>query len=79
MLYFHTDARRIMTEIPDADESMMTRESLAAMLAANPTYQAALLASESESWDGPGAEASAVIEAANERRRENCESPEDDD
>jgi len=42
---------------------------LAARLAANPAYQSALLDAESESWDGPGVEASAVIEAASERLR----------
>ncbi len=35
----------------------LSREDLAAKLAVNPVYQAALLASESESWDGPGVEA----------------------
>jgi hypothetical protein len=42
---------------------------LTAKLNANPEYQSALLDSESDSWDEPGVEGSAMIEAANERRR----------
>jgi len=42
---------------------------ITAKLNANPQYQSALQDAESESWDDPGVEASAMIEAANERRR----------
>jgi len=42
---------------------------ITAKLNANPQYQSALQDAESESWDEPGVEASAMIEAANERRR----------
>lgn len=54
---------------PDRQDGELTRESLAAKLAANPAFLAALLDAESESWDGPGIEASAMIEAANGRRQ----------
>ena len=47
----------------------LTREILAAKLDVNPQYQSALLDAESESWDEPGIDGSAMIEAANERRR----------
>lgn len=42
---------------------------LAAKLRANPQYQSALQDAESESWDEPGIDGTAMIEAANERRR----------
>lgn len=43
--------------------------ALTAMLAVNPEYQSALRDAEAESWDGPGIDAAAMIEAASERRR----------
>jgi hypothetical protein len=49
--------------------SRLTREILTAKLNVNPEYQAALLDAESESWDEPGTDVRAMIEAANERRR----------
>lgn len=55
-------------EPADLAGETVTGEILAAMLAANPAYQAALLAAETEPWDGPGIEASAMIEAAGKRR-----------
>ncbi len=42
---------------------------ITAKLSVNPQYQSALRDAESESWDGPGTDARAMIEAANERRR----------
>jgi hypothetical protein len=42
---------------------------LEAKLDANPEYQSALRDAESESWDGPGIGAEAMIDAATERRR----------
>lgn len=46
---------------------------LEAQPAESPGYRSALEAADSESWDGPGVDAEAMIEAANERRR-GCES-----
>ena len=48
---------------------------VAAKLSASPEYQAALLDAESESWDGPGIDGSAMIEAADERRRAPADDP----
>jgi hypothetical protein len=45
-----------------------TAEAVTARLHANPGYQAALADAETESWDGPGIDATAMIEAAGERR-----------
>jgi hypothetical protein len=42
---------------------------IAAKLSVNPQYQSALRDAESESWDEPGTDVRAMIEAANERRR----------
>lgn len=42
---------------------------ITAKLSVNPQYQSALRDAESESWDEPGIDGSAMIEAANERRR----------
>lgn len=42
---------------------------IAAKLSVNPQYQSALRDAESESWDEPGTDVTAMIEAANERRR----------
>ena len=50
---------------PDQDA-----EALAAKLAANPDYQAALQDAEAESWDGPGTDGREMIDAATERRRQ---------
>lgn len=54
-------------------QGLLAREgalaSFTAKLDANPGYQAALLDAESESWDGPGTDGSAMIEAADERRQ----------
>jgi hypothetical protein len=52
---------------PDVDEP--AAEDLAAKLDVNPQYQSALRDAESESWDEPGTDVTAMIEAANERRR----------
>jgi hypothetical protein len=38
-------------------------------LSVNLQYQSALAAAESESWDDPGIDVAAMIEAANERRQ----------
>ncbi len=42
---------------------------ITAKLSVNPQYQSALRDAESESWDEPGTDVRAMIEAANERRR----------
>jgi hypothetical protein len=42
---------------------------ITAKLNVNPQYQSALRDAESESWDEPGTDVRAMIEAANERRR----------
>ena len=42
---------------------------ITAGLYSNPQYRSALEDAESDSWDGPGVEVKAMIEAANERRR----------
>jgi hypothetical protein len=42
---------------------------ITAKLGVNPQYQSALRDAESESWDEPGTDVRAMIEAANERRR----------
>ena len=61
-----------MTEIPASALAAAEKgeaERLAAQLSANPEYQSALRDAESESWDEPGTDVAAMIEAANERRR----------
>lgn len=58
----------VMGVLLGAEQRKGERLSLAAKLADNPEYQAALRDAESESWDGPGIEGTAMIEAANERR-----------
>jgi hypothetical protein len=42
---------------------------ITARLYGNPQYQSALQDAESESWEGPGVDVKAMIEAADERRR----------
>lgn len=61
----------------DAGAAPVTPEGLAAQLRANPQYQEALRDAESESWDGPGIDGAAMIEAANERRRAAPVTPEE--
>lgn len=58
---------RTMDIAPVVDFMMSVQ--ITARLNVNPQYQSALLDAESESWDEPGTEGSAMIEAANERRR----------
>jgi len=42
---------------------------ITARLYSNPQYRSALQDAESESWEGPGVDVKAMIEAADERRR----------
>ena len=52
---------------PPADPG---QRDVAAKLSGNPEYQSALRDAESESWDGPGTDGRAMIDAATERRRQ---------
>jgi hypothetical protein len=58
---------RTMDIAPVLDFMMSVQ--ITARLNVNPQYQSALLDAESESWDEPGIDGRAMIEAANERRR----------
>ena len=71
--------RAALRGIEAVKAEIRVRDDLAAKLAVNPEYQAALLDAESESWDGPGIDGRVMIEAADERRRvarcNRCASP----
>ena len=58
---------RTMDIAPVVDFMMSVQ--ITAKLNVNPQYQSALRDAESESWDEPGTDVGAMIEAANERRR----------